>query len=64
MTTLQQLDDAHENQAAAIVRKQLDNMHWKINPNDIGWMFHYPQVDTQLGRSKRVFYQLLQLQEK
>ena len=36
----------------------------KINPNDIGWMFHYPQVDTQLGRSKRVFYQLLQLQEK
>ena len=61
MTTLRQLEDAHDTEAAAKVTKTLNNIKWRINPNDILWAFHLPQVDKQLGRSKRVFDRLTAL---
>lgn len=60
-TRLSALVDAHEAQAAKIVTPQIDQINWKINPNDIGWLFHFPQLDKQLGRSKRVYWKLVHL---
>lgn len=63
LSTLSDLMDAQETQAAAVVRKQLDNEHWQVNPNDIGWLYHWPQVDKQLGRAKRVYNRLSALND-
>ncbi|MCF6442063.1 hypothetical protein L1077_21780 [Pseudoalteromonas luteoviolacea] len=57
-TTLEQLKNRHGIQAAAIVTKQLNNINWKINPNDVGWLYHYPQIAKQPGRSARVYHRL------
>ncbi len=64
MTTLKQLEDAHDKQASKIISRLLANYNWQINPNDICWMFHDPQVEKQLGRSKRVFNKLISLKYK
>ncbi|MAA93748.1 MAG: hypothetical protein CML22_07215 [Rheinheimera sp.] len=61
ITRLQALVDAQENQAAKIVTPQIDQINWQVNPNDIGWLFHYPQLDKQLGRSRRVYWKLVNL---
>jgi len=61
ITRLKQLVDAQEKQAAKIVTPQIDQFNWQINPNDVGWMFHYPQLDKQLGRSKRIYWRLVNL---
>lgn len=60
-TNLSTLVDAHEKQSAAITTKQLDCEKWRVNPNDIGWLYLWPQVDRQLGRSKRVYHRLTDL---
>lgn len=61
VTRLKELVDAQEMQAAKIVTPQIDQFNWEINPNDIGWLFHFPQLDKQLGRSKRVYWKLVKL---
>lgn len=61
ITRLEALVDAQEKQAAKIVTPQIDQINWQINPNDIGWLFHFPQLDKQLGRSKRVYWRLVNL---
>ena len=61
ITRLQALVDAQENQAAKIVTPQIDQINWQVNPNDIGWLFHYPQLDKQLGRSRRGYWKLVNL---
>lgn len=61
ITRLKELVDAQEKQAAKIVTPQIDQINWQINPNDIGWIFHYPQLDKQLGRSKRIYWRLVNL---
>lgn len=61
MTTLKQLEETHDKQASKVISRLLDNYKWQINPNDICWMFHDPQVEKQLGRSKRVFNRLINL---
>ena len=61
ITRLQALVDAQENQAAKIVTPQIDQINWQVNPNDIGWLFHYPQLDKQLGRSRRAYWKLVNL---
>lgn len=38
-TTLTQLDDRHIDMAAAQTKKDLEQINWKVNPNDIGWLF-------------------------
>lgn len=61
MSTLQQLENAHDTEAAARVNKTLNCLKWRVNPNDVIWMYHDPQVNKQLGRSKRVFQRLTSL---
>jgi len=61
ITRLKDLVDAQEKQAAKIVTPQIDQFNWEINPNDIGWLFHFPQLDKQLGRSRRVYWELVKL---
>lgn len=63
MTTLQELENEHEKQAAAICKKQLSNEHYQVNPNDVWWMYLEPQVEKQLGRSSRVYNRLIRLQK-
>jgi hypothetical protein len=63
MSTLKELEERHDKQASAIVTKTLDNDHWRINANDVCWVYHDPQVNKQLGRSKRVFNRLIELNE-
>jgi hypothetical protein len=63
MSTLQQLEDAHNAEAAAKVTKTLNCLKWQVNPNDVLWMYHEPQIDKQLGRSKRVFHRLSALND-
>lgn len=62
-TTLSKLEELHDKQASAIVRKYLSNLKYQPNPNDIFWMYHDPQVKKQLGRSAKVFYKLLALED-
>lgn len=61
ITRLKELVDAQEKQAANIVTPQIDQINWEINPNDVGWVFHFPQLDKQLGRSKRIYWRLVNL---
>ena len=61
ITRLKDLVDAQEMQAAKIVTPQIDQINWQINLNDVGWIFHYPQLDKQLGRSKRIYWKLVNL---
>lgn len=61
-TTLRQLEKRHDNNAANIVAKQLNNIG-QVNPNDIIHFFHDPQLEKQLGRSKRVFLHLTNLDD-
>lgn len=63
MATLKQIEAAHDTEAAAKVTKTLNNIKWRVNANDVGWMYHYPQIDKQLGRSKRVFNRLSALND-
>lgn len=60
-STLRQLDDRHHSMACDIARKQLDQINYMINPNDIGWMFLDEIIDKNAGRSKKVFYRLMRL---
>lgn len=64
ITTLDQLDDRHHAMAAHQCKKEIEQINWQINPNDIGWMFWYPRIEKNLGRSGRVFYRLLNLKRK
>lgn len=64
MTTLKELTDIHEDEAARKVTKLLNNYHWKINANDVLWMYHEPEVQKQLGRSKRIYNRLMALEDK
>lgn len=60
-TNLDTLVERHDEQAKAFVRKQLQNARFAVNPNDSFWLYHLPQVEKQLGRSKRVFQKLTAL---
>lgn len=62
MSTLKELEDRHDTQAVAIVTKTLNNEHWRVNGNDVGWMYHWPQIEKQLGRSKRVYNRLINIE--
>jgi len=57
-TSLSELDKRLSNQSFHISSKELENYHWKINPNSVGYLFYEPQKDKLLGRSKRVFRRL------
>ena len=62
-TTLYQLELSHKIQAIHVTHKYLDNINWQIDA-ETGWLSHNkPQIDKQLGRSKRVYYQLMALVE-
>ena len=63
-STLEQLDDRHHAMAAAQTKKELEQFNWQINPNDIGWMFLYPRIEKNMGRSARVFYRLQNLERQ
>lgn len=60
MARFEELMKAQNQQATAIATKQMNVEGWP-NPNDIGWLYHYPQVDKQLGRAKRVYHRLMEL---
>ncbi len=62
LTTLEQLIKRHDKATASIVTKRLNNIG-QINPNDIIWLLHDPQLNKQLGRSKRVFLRLTHLDD-
>jgi hypothetical protein len=57
-STLQALDDRHTEMAAVQSKKDLEQINWQINPNDVPWMFWGPRINKSLGRSKRVFNRL------
>jgi hypothetical protein len=59
VTSLEKLMKAHEDQAFKVVKKQLNCQHWQVNLNDVYWIYIDPQIDKQLGRSKRVFHALM-----
>lgn len=63
-STLEQLYDRHHEMAADQCKKQLEQINWNINPNDIGWLFLYPRMERNMGHSARVFYRLKNLEEK
>lgn len=63
-TTLEQLNDIHHDTAADIVRKQLEQINFRINPNDIGWLYMDEVVDKNAGRSKNVFNRLVGMKYK
>lgn len=60
-TRLSDLVDAQERQAANIVRPQIEHINWKVNPNDVYWVYNMPQLEKQLGRSRKVYWRLVQL---
>jgi hypothetical protein len=57
-STLEELDERHTEMASAQSKKDLEQINWQINPNDIPWMLWDPRINKSLGRSKRVFYRL------
>lgn len=57
-TNFSTLMDRHDQQASSAVRRQIRNKRCDPGPNDIMWLCHAPQVEKQLGRSKRVVNQL------
>lgn len=63
MSTLQQLEDAYDAQATANIKKILSNNKYRINPNDVIWLYHDPQVYKAAGRAKRVFKRLSALND-
>lgn len=61
LTTLKQLEDRHDRTNVALVSKQLNCQKWRVNPNDVLWLFHDPQFDKQLGRSMCTYHRLANL---
>lgn len=65
-TRFRDLVYAQERQAANIVRSQISQINWGVNPNDIYlndiyWVYNQPQIEKQLGRSGKVYWRLVQL---
>jgi hypothetical protein len=60
-STLAQLDERQLAMAVAVSKKDLNQINWQINPNDVFWMFWQPIIDKNMGRSGRVFNRLHRL---
>lgn len=60
-TTLNELEEIHNEMAVIETRKFLENIRFKVNPNDVPWMFWNPIIDRNLGNSRKVYYKLLML---
>ena len=58
ITRLNDLYERHENMAVAQSKKDLEQINYQVNPNDVPWMFWEPRMKKSLGRSAKVFWQL------
>ncbi|GAB1077498.1 MAG: hypothetical protein SAqTSB_36350 [Shewanella algae] len=61
VTRLCELESRHSDMAIAQSKKELANIRWRVNPNDIPWMFWEPHIEKNLGRSARVYSRLIRL---
>ncbi len=61
--SLESLEKAHEKEVVSRVSKYLSNIGYSnFNPNDV-WMLEEPILEKLRGNSKRVYQQLLELNE-
>lgn len=61
VTLFKDLVDRHFDMAAAQSKKCLQQIHFKVNPNDVPWMYWEPRMAKNLGRSARVYHKLFRL---
>lgn len=60
-TGYQRLMECHEVEVIARVSRYLSNINYNFNPNDVGWLLEYPQLEKQMGRAARVYKRIEEL---